>query len=744
MATALRRLLVLAFVAFHASGSAQTGRPLTLDVIYGPDGRVNFSGSPVTSITWLDDASYLQPSRSDAGAAWVRVDAASGRTTPLFDQDRMAAALAALSGVSREEAAAAARSPDLTFAPGHTGALVTLAGDLAFFDFRTGTATRVTASRGTEELATFSPDGRRVAFVRDNNLFVADVNGRREHALTRDGSARLLNGKLDWVYQEEIYGRGQFRGFWWSPDSSSIAFLQLDQEHVPRYTLVDDLPYHPEVEVMNYPKAGDPNPRVRLGVARASGGLQWVDLGAYRGTDILVVRVGWTPDSKQVMHQVQDREQTWLDLNVADAASGRTRRVLREASRAWVNVFDDENPVWLDDGSFLWLSERTGFKHLYHYRQDGTQVRAVTAGRWDIRAVRAVDRTRGVVYFTSGRDRHIDTHVYRVALDGAEPVRLSQAAGTHQPTFSPALTQYIDVWSTATTPPQVRLHRADGSELRVIDANPVPALREFRLSTPEFVEVPARDGFVMDAMIIRPPDFDPARRYPVYQFTYAGPGTAIVRNQWGGSQYLFHQFLAQQGLVVWLLDNRSSGGKGVESQWPVYGRLGEVELQDLEDGVAWLRAQPYVDASRIVLSGWSYGGFMTAYAMTHSTSWAAGIAGGPVTDWRNYDTIYTERYMKTPQNNPDGYRRTAPRLAADRLRGPLLLVHGSIDDNVHPQNTMQMAYALQQAGRPFELMVYPRTRHGVTDVRLNRHLRQLMVDFISRAVGSGHQAPDTH
>ena len=281
----------------------------------------------------------------------------------------------------------------------------------------------------------------------------------------------------------------------------------------------------------------------------------------------------------------------------------------------------------------------------------------------------------------------------------------------------------------------MRLHDAGGTEVRAIDANPVASLADYRLSTPEFIEVSARDGFVMDAMMIKPPDFDPSRRYPVYQLTYAGPSTASVRNAWGRSTYMYHQLLAQHGVIVWVLDNRSAGGKGAEAQWPIYGNLGELELRDLEDGIAWLKQQSYVDASRIALHGWSYGGFMTAYALTHSTSWAAGIVGAPVTDWRSYDTVYTERYMKTPQNNPEGYRKTAPRFAAANLHGRMLLIHGGIDDNVHRQNSEQFAYELQQAGKSFEMMIYPRQRHGVTDPRLNTHLRRLMFDFIMGAVG---------
>jgi dipeptidyl-peptidase-4 len=463
---------------------------------------------------------------------------------------------------------------------------------------------------GSEEEPSFSPDGRLVAFVRGHNLHVVDVSARRERALTLDGGPQLLNGKLDWLYQEEIYGRGRFRGYWWSPDSARLAFLQLDEGPVPEYTVVDDIPYRPNVEITDYPKAGDANPLVRLGIAHVTGTSPvWVEQGSYVASDMLIVDVDWAPGTAGLTYQVQNREQTWLDLNVADAASGRSRRLLRETTAAWVNV--NGSPIWLEDGSFLWFSERSGFKHLYHYR-DSTLVRPVTTGRWDVRSLYGVDQARGLLYFAAGAHRHIDTDVYRIGLDGAALTRLSRTDGTHRANFNPSYTQYIGTWSDVTTPTQVRLHRSDGGEVRVIDANVVRSLAEYRLSRPEFVEVRTRDGFVMDGMLIRPPDFDPSKRYPVYQLTYAGPGTASVRNQWGGSQYMYHQLIAQEGIVVWVLDNRSSGGKGAESQWPVYGKLGELELRDLEDGVAWLRQQPYVDPARIALHGWSYGGFMTA------------------------------------------------------------------------------------------------------------------------------------
>ena len=742
----MRRVVRLAAglcLILTATASAQTRLPLTIAAIYDPERRVDFSGTPPTNLRWLDADTYLQIRRiqpsgqgqaGGGGVEWLRVDAASGRTSLLFDPARMEAALAGLAGVPRTQAALRARAGDLLLNPAKNGVLLDIADDLYFYDFASAAATRLTSAPGPEEEAAFSPDGRRVAFVRASNLHVVEIATGRERALTTDGSATLLNGKLDWLYQEEIYGRGQFRGYWWSPDSARIAFLQLDERPVPEYTVVDDIAYRQTVEVTAYPKAGDPNPLVRLWIAPVAGDAPlWVPLEAYAGSDLLIVDVDWVPGGGGVAFQVQDREQTWLDLNLADAASGQVRRVLRETTPAWVNA--NGSPIWLKDGTFLWFSERSGFKHLYHYRQDGTSIRRVTEGRWDIRSFYGVDEARGLLYFDAGARRHIDTDIYRAGLAGGPLTRVSGAAGANRAIFNPAFTHYVGIWSDAVTPPQVRLHRADGAEVRVIDANPVPALAEYRLPAPEFLEIPTRDGFVMDAMLIKPPDFDPSRRYPVYQFTYAGPGTSSVRNQWGGSTYMYHQLLAQQGVLVWVLDNRSAGGKGAESQWPVYGRLGELELQDLEDGIRWLAQQPYVDTSRVVLHGWSYGGFMTAYALTHSTSWSAGIVGAPVIDWRNYDTVYTERYMKTPQNNPDGYRRTAPRFAAANLHGRLLLIHGSIDDNVHRQNSEQFAYELQRAGKAFEVMIYPRSRHSVTDPKLNWHLRQLMFDFVIRAAG---------
>jgi len=459
-----------------------------------------------------------------------------------------------------------------------------------------------------------------------------------------------------------------------------------------------------------------------------SGRIRWADLYRYSAGQFLIVRVGWTPDSQKVVFQVQDREQTWLDLNYADAAEGTVENLFREESEAWVNVLAE--PVWLKDGSFLWQSERTGYRHLYHYSVDAELIGAVTSGEWEVRKLESVDEENGILYFSGTRDRAIESHLYRVNLDGGGLEKITSKAGTHSINFSPDSKHYIDSWSEIMTPTQVRLHRADGSEVRVIEANPVEVLSEYRLSRPEFLQVKTRDGFVMEAMMIKPPDFDPARKYPVMSYTYGGPHAPSVRNRWGGTTLMWHQMLAQKGYIIWVCDNRTASGKGIKPTWEGYRRMGELELQDLEDGLEWLRSQPWVDGSRIGIWGWSYGGFMTSYALTHSKSFKIGIAGAPVTEWYLYDSVYTERYMAMPQKNPEGYERTSAVRAAKDLHGKILLIHGTMDDNVHMQNTIRFVEELQKANKDFRLMIYPKSRHGVRNPLQVKHLRTLMTDFI--------------
>ena len=715
-----------------AREASRGDKRISLDDLYDADAKVEFSGKPVSGLVWLDDATWLwshaDPETKDK--LWSRVDAKTGETREFDDAKKRVAAIAAIPGVGADQAKRAAWPPLDQLSKDRSAVWLSVLDDLFVYRLGSGAAVRLTATPEEEQVPGFSPDGRRLAYVRANDLYVADVEPARETRVTQDGGELVLNGKLDWLYQEEVYGRGNFDAKWWSPDSRALAFLRLDEKGVPPYTLVDDVPSPAVVETGPYPRAGDTNPKVALGVWReGEEAARFVDLKAYEGTDFLIVDVAWSPGG-ELFFQVQDREQTWLDLCVVDAAGGAPKQLLREQTRAWVEPLG--SPKWLADGSFLWFSERTGWKHLYHYRADGTLVRALTEGEWEARTFHGVDEKAGLAYFSGTERSHVGSDAYSVPLSGGRPKRLTERAGTHEVSFSPGFAGFVDTWSDLWTPKQVRLHAADGRELRVVDANPVPVLQEYALVRPEFVQVPTRDGFVMDAVLYKPLGFDASRRYPVFQQTYAGPHAPQVKNSWGGVNGMFFQMLAQKGIVVWLCDNRSASGRGAVSSWHAYQRLGESELPDIEDGLAWLCAQPWVDPERVGIYGWSYGGFMVSYAMTRSKRFACGIAGGSVTDWHNYDSIYTERIMKTPANNPGGYERTSVVAKAGDLSGRILLVHGAIDDNVHPQNTMQLAHALMKAGKEFDLMLYPKTRHGITDAKLLEHSRRTMVAFLER------------
>jgi dipeptidyl-peptidase-4 len=704
-------------------------KTLTIDDIFDPVKKVNFNGTTPT-IRWLKDGThYLLTNEPSKQPRLVKVNAVTGEATPFFDSSKMAAAFMTLGGITDQDAKQLSNRGSYDLNKDETALLINWANDLFHYDLRTNQAIRVTNNPEEEVGETFSPNGRMIGFVRGNNIYVFDIAQQRERRLTADGTSKILNGRLDWVYQEELYGRGNFEAYWWSPDSTMLVYLRFDETPVPEFTVVDHIPYRQNLEVTPYPKAGDPNPLVQLGVVNAAGGdTRWIDTFKYQPADFLIVRVAWTPDSKKIAYQAQNREQTFLDLNFADARDGKSTTLFRETSKAWVEVIT--NPHFLKDGSFLWESERTGWRHLYHYAADGKLIKQVTDGKWEVRSVDRIDEQNGTVYVTTTEHSHIAPQPYSVDLASGRLTRLSTNEGTHRVSFNPTATHFIDFWSDVNTPTQTRLFASNGKLVRVIEENKVDALKQYKLGQTELMQVKTRDGFVMEAMIIKPPDFDPRKKYPVVEFTYSGPHAPQVRNTWGSTTYMWHQLLAQKGYLIWVCDNRTASGKGAESEWPVYKNFGELELRDLEDGLTWLKSQPYVDGSRIGIWGWSYGGFMTSYAMTHSKSFKIGIAGGTVADWRDYDTIYTERYMATPQNNLEGYRKSSPITAAKDLSGKLLLIHGAMDDNVHMQNTIQFAYELQKAGKQFELMIYPKSRHGVTDPLLVKHMRTMMTRFI--------------
>jgi dipeptidyl aminopeptidase/acylaminoacyl peptidase len=701
----------------------------------------NLGGNPTNILDWLDDGEHFLQIK---GGELRKVHARSGKSQPFVPVEKLTQSLKALDTLESEKIESLARGPSYRMSPQRAGILFSQGNDLYFAFFDGKPAVRLTKSPGPKECVSFSPDGKFVAFVRGGNLNVVDIATQSEKALTSDGGGHILNGKADWVYTEEIFYRNG-QAYWWSPDSKHLAFLRFDDEPVHKFTVLNEMPTRQKAEITPYPKAGDPNPHVSLGVVPVSGGdAAFPDLSDYSPTDSLLVRVGWMPDGKKLYFYVQNRVQTWLDFRTASPRGGSTTRLFRETTKAWVD--DPGDATFLKDGSFLLPSERTGWRHLYHFDKDGKLLRQITSGDWEVRALHHVDEDNGWLYLSGTKDSPIAVNLYRCKLDGSGLKRLTQASGNHsmgvtnlferlaggnrRAGISPKGDLFVDVSTNFTTPTHVRLCQTDGTLVRTLDTNPVYAREEYCFGKFEHVEIKLPDGFVLEGTLTKPPDFDPSRQYPVWFTTYAGPHAPVVHDSWEGG-HVFEQALAGMGFVVFRCDPRSASGKGACSTWAAYKQLGVQELKDIESALDWLCANSWVDAKRIGMSGASYGGFMTLYALTHSKRFAAGVASAPVTDWRNYDSIYTERYMNTPQENPDGYAATSVVKAAKDLHGKVLIQHGVVDDNVHMQNTLQLMDALQKADKDFEVMFYPVSRHG----GFGKHATRQMLDFIQRTLG---------
>lgn len=690
--------------------TAPTARLLELEDIYGRTAR-NFSGSYVRGLRWLPDGTHYLEVRNGLS---MRVAAATGEAGPAYDYTAVQPALVHSGAFTAAEAYRFARRPTLHSAD-YEVLIFVHQGAIWRYDFADGLLLRLAEADPERELLTLSPDKQHLGFVHANDLYVLNMSHGSVKRLTHDGGDELYNGKLDWVYQEELYGRGNWRGYWWSEDGQTLAFLQLDERRVPVHTMVDHLPTPPELITLRYPKAGDANPVPRVGFVRpADGTLVWADLSAYDAENLLVLPPAWTPDGWFVA-PMQDRTARWLELNLLHPGTGQRRVLVREeppTAPAWVEHLG--LPHWLPDGSFLWLSARDGWPHLYHYALDGTLRNRLTAGPWEVRDVKAVAHEAGWVYFSGTADTPIAEHLYRVPLAGGEIERLTAPGFHHSAVVAPQGQYFIDTFSNANTPPRVQLHTGTGALVRVLSDNPVTLLAEYDLPAPEFLRITVDNGRTLNAMILRPPGRAPGERAPVVHFVYGGPHIPTVHDRWGGSSGMFQRMLAQHGYLVWVLDPHSASGEGWQSAWLAADRLGVTELEDLEAGLRWLGAHEAADLERVCILGHSYGGYLTCYALSRSVMFKLGLAAAPLTDWRNYDTIYTERFLRTPQENPDGYKVSSAVVSAENLRGRLLIAHGMLDENVHVQSTLQVADQLQRAGKLFDLMIYPRCDHGLS------------------------------
>ena len=637
------------------------------------------------------------------------------------------------------------------------------------YDLEAQTLTPVSdRDAGYQMFAKFNPSATKVAFVRKRNLHVVDLTTGTETALTTDGSeGTIINGTFDWVYEEEF---GLRDGWKWSPDGERIAFFKLDESGTRSFPLMNNTTRYPEITRFRYPKAGEKNSEIKIGVVDLTAvdttaqaqpqAIQYFDTNTWNAGGMqheYLARMGWTPEidgTHRVWMYRLNRNQNVLDLLYGHPDTGATTRILRETEDTYIDVTNDKL-TYLDDGEhFVFLSERSGHNHAYLYRTDGTEVGPVTGGAWEVTQFHGVDEETSTAYVTGTRDTSLERHLYatEVSLTPHETApsaqKITSRPGWHDINLSKDYDYYIDQHSTADTPPSWTLHNVSGDRLTTLQANDAldERLDSLRLPEKQFTSLPGADGTPLNAYVIKPRDFDPSRTYPVLMYVYGGPGVQTVTNQWGSSRQLWHQYLARtHDIVVVSVDNRGTGGRGKAFQDVPYQRLGQPESADQIHAAQALADSAWVDADQIGVWGWSYGGYMTLLSMLKGegpSTFDTGVSVAPVTDWRLYDTIYTERYMSTPTRNEDGYENGAPQTYADRLRDDqnLLIVHGDDDDNVHFQNSVQMVNQLQSANKQFRFMMYPTHEHGIVGGNTRLHLFTMITNHVTDHLSAGGTA----
>lgn len=713
-------LMVLAVTVLAAAGRglAQSripyaGRWLTYDETFTPpppSAPRRGADAPISDLptitAWLDDARYLEM-RTDADGErrLYAVGAADGRSEVYRDFAIVKKALPKGVDASRPSA-----STD-DFAT-----LVYVAdGDLYLYDAATAKLRRLTATPAAERNPKFSPDRKWLAYTRSNNLFAYDLESGIEHQYTTDGSDTILNGYASWVYMEEILGRStQYAAFWWSPDSSRIAFMRFDDSPVPVFPIFHSGGQHGELERERYPKAGDRNPYAQMGVVGVEDAkVVWMDFDPQ--ADHYIAWPSWMPDSRSLLVQWVDRGQDTIRLYACDVANGTKRQIYEEKQSAWVDFFDDLHHLKNGSG-FLLRSPQDGYEHIYYYTPEGALKARLTQGQWRVNTISLVDQSNGWVYFTARpQEATWDTQLMRVRLDGTGLQQVTKDGGTHNVRLSTGGSFFIDTFANVSTPSQMVLYRSDGTVVRKLGDARTPVTNQIAWGKAELFTIPSGDGYDLPAYWVLPPDFDPKRKYPVIFSIYGGPDAGTVRNTFPGLQ---PHYWAERGVITISVDHRGSGHFGKKGVWLMHRSLGKWEMRDLMAAAAWLRTKPFVAGEKIGIVGGSYGGYTTMMALTYGAgAFNYGQAGSAVTAWELYDSVYTERYMDKPTENPDGYRNGAVLTYADRYKGGLRITHGTIDDNVHMQNSLQVIDWLTSHNKPFELMVYPGSRHGLQQVQ---------------------------
>jgi dipeptidyl-peptidase-4 len=576
----------------------------------------------------------------------------------------------------------------------------------------------------------FSSDGNKIAYVFENNLYIFDLLLNKEIQVTTDGKKNsIINGITDWVYEEEF---AFVRAFDWNANGTKIAFIRFDETNVPEFSMdMYNQGLYPTQTVFKYPKAGEKNADVSLHIYDvASAKTQKIDLSNY--SDFYIARLKWTNDSNVLSAQVINRHQDNLDVVFVDGNSGSKKIILNEKDKAYVDVTD--NLTFLKDNSFIWTSEKDGFNHIYYYDKTGKLKNQVTKGNWDVTAYYGFDEKNKIVYYQSVENGSINRDVYSISINGKSKKRLSTKTGTNNATFSPNFQYFINTYSSATAAPYYSLNDSKTSkEVKKIQSNEIveEKLAKYNVAPKEFSTITTEKGHVLNTWMIKPKDFDVTKKYPVFMFQYSGPGSQQVDNAWNGTDDYWFMMLAQKGYIVACVDGRGTGFKGAEFKKCTQKELGKYEVEDQIDAAKVFGKYTFVDKSRIGIFGWSYGGFMAANCIFQGADvFKSAIAVAPVTSWRYYDSIYTERYMQTPQENASGYDNNSPISHVSKLKGNFLLIHGTADDNVHVQNTMKMVEALVQANKQFDWAIYPDKNHGIFGGKTRLQLYTKMTNFI--------------
>jgi len=597
-------------------------------------------------------------------------------------------------------------------------------------------------SDGKQRLADFSPDGTKVAFVRDNNIFVKDLETNTEKQITFDGKINhVINGTCDWVYEEEF---GFTKAFFWAPDSRKIAFYRFDESRVKEYTLTLYGKLYPKLYTYKYPKAGEDNSLVDIYVYNLENNTS-AHMDAGQVTDQYLPRVKWSQDPGLLSVQRLNRLQNHLDILLCDAYTGNSRVMYSEDNKWYIDITD--NLFFLPDNEqYIITSEINGYNHIYLYNIRNGLVRQLTSGNWDVTEVYGYDENKKRVYYQSAQSSPMNREVAYVNLKGKGKI-ISGKAGTNSASFTKKFKYLINTWSDANTPPVITLNQADGKQIRVLEDNHalVEKLKGYRINPKEFFTIsspaftlPDSSTVSLNAWKIMPYDFNPSKKYPVLLTIYGGPGAQTVQNSWGYFNYMWYQMLAEQGIMVISVDNRGTGARSELFKKMTYLQLGKYETLDYIETAKYLDRLPYVDSSKLAIFGWSYGGFMASNVITQGADYySTAIAVAPVTNWRYYDNIYTERFMRKPQDNAQGYDDNSPINHVDKLKGHYLLIHGSADDNVHFQNSMDMITALVKANKQFDLFVYPNKNHSIYGGNTRYHLYKKMTDFLYEYLKTG-------